>query len=116
MDIGSLIRRILEITSYDSIVGAMDSGEKRVLNIELLINYAEGYESSSGSGLSGFIRFLDKIRKNNKDLEGANEISENDDVVRIMSIHKSKGLEFPVVFVAVLWSLRWPHRTPEGSQ
>ncbi|MBO5333830.1 MAG: helicase-exonuclease AddAB subunit AddA [Clostridia bacterium] len=100
MDIGSLIRRILEITSYDSIVGAMDSGEKRVLNIELLINYAEGYESSSGSGLSGFIRFLDKIRKNNKDLEGANEISENDDVVRIMSIHKSKGLEFPVVFVA----------------
>lgn len=100
MDIGSLVRRILEITSYDSIVGAMDSGEKRILNIELLINYAEGYESSGGSGLSGFIRFLDKIRKNNKDLEGANEISENDDVVRIMSIHKSKGLEFPVVFVA----------------
>ena len=57
MDIGSLIRRILEITSYDSIVGAMDSGEKRVLNIELLINYAEGYESSGGSGLSGFLRF-----------------------------------------------------------
>ncbi len=100
MDIGSLIRRILEITSYDSIVGAMDSGEKRVLNIELLINYAEGYEASGGSGLSGFLRFLDKIRKNNKDLEGANEISENDNVVRIMSIHKSKGLEFPVVFVA----------------
>lgn len=100
MDIGSLIRRILEITSYDSIVGAMDNGEKRVLNIELLINYAENYEVSGGSGLSGFLRFLDKIRKNNKDLEGANEISENDDVVRIMSIHKSKGLEFPVVFVA----------------
>lgn len=100
MDIGSLIRRVLEITSYDSIVGAMDNGEKRVLNIELLIDYAENYEASCGSGLSGFLRFLDKIRKNNKDLEGANEISENDDVVRIMSIHKSKGLEFPVVFVA----------------
>ncbi len=100
MDVGSLIRRILEITSYDSIVGAMDSGEKRVLNLELLINYAENYEASGGSGLSGFIRYLDRIRKNNKDLEGANEISENDDVVRIMSIHKSKGLEFPVVFLA----------------
>ena len=100
MDIGSLIRRILEITSYDSIVGAMDNGEKRVLNIELLTNYAEGYESSGGSGLSGFLRFLERIRKNNKDLEGANDISESDDVVRIMSIHKSKGLEFPVVFVA----------------
>ncbi len=100
MNVGSLIRRILEITSYDSIAGAMDNGEKRVLNIELLINYAEGYEASGGSGLSGFIRFLDRIRKNNKDLDGASEISENDDVVKIMSIHKSKGLEFPVVFLA----------------
>ncbi len=100
MDVGSLIRRVLEITSYDSIVGAMENGEKRVLNLNLLINYAENYESTGGSGLSGFIRYLEKIRKNNKDLEGANEISENDDVVRIMSIHKSKGLEFPVVFIA----------------
>ncbi len=99
MDIGSLIRRVLEITSYDNIVGAMDNGEKRVLNLEKLISYAENYESNGGSGLSGFIRFLDKIRKNNKDLEGANEISENDNVVQIMSIHKSKGLEYPVVFV-----------------
>ncbi len=100
MDVGSLIRRVLEITSYNSIAGAMDNGEKRVLNLELLINYAENYEANGGSGLSGFIRYLEKIRKNNKDLEGANEISEKDDVVRIMSIHKSKGLEFPVVFLA----------------
>lgn len=100
MDIGSLIRRVFEITSYDSIVGAMDNGEKRILNLEMLISYAENYESNGGSGLSGFIRFLDKIRKNNKDLESANEISENDNVVQIMSIHKSKGLEFPVVFLA----------------
>lgn len=100
MDIGSLIRRIFEMTAYDSIVGAMDNGEKRVLNLELLINYAENYEAMGGSGLSGFIRYLDKILKNKKDLEGANELTENDDVVRIMSIHKSKGLEFPVVFIA----------------
>lgn len=99
MDIGSLIRRIFEITSYDSIVGAMDNGEKRILNLEMLISYAENYEANGGSGLSGFIRYLDKIRKNKKDLEGANEISENDNVVQIMSIHKSKGLEYPVVFV-----------------
>lgn len=100
MDIGSLIRRVLEITAYDSIVGAMENGEKRLLNIELLINYAEKYEASGGSGLSGFIRYLDKIRKNGEAVEGANEISENDNVVRLMSIHKSKGLEFPVVFLA----------------
>ena len=99
MDVGSLIRRVLEITSYNSIVGAMDNGEKRVLNIELLINYAENYEMSGGSGLSGFIRYLEKIRKYDKKIEGVNEISENDNVVRIMTIHKSKGLEFPVVFL-----------------
>lgn len=100
MDIGSLIRRVFEITSYDSIVGAIDNGEKRILNLEMLISYAENYEANGGSGLSGFIRYLDRIRKNNKDLESANEISENDNVVQIMSIHKSKGLEYPVVFVA----------------
>ena len=100
MDVGSLIRRVLEITSYNSVVGAMDNGEKRVLNIELLISYAENYEASGGSGLSGFIRYLEKIRKYDKKIEGVNEISENDDVVRIMTIHKSKGLEFPVVFLA----------------
>ncbi len=100
MDVGSLIRRVLEITSYDSIAGAMDNGEKRILNLERLINYAENYEANGGSGLTGFIRYLDKIRNNNNDLEGASDISENDDVVRIMSIHKSKGLEFPIVFLA----------------
>ncbi len=100
MDIGSLMYRVLEITSYDSIVGAMNNGEKRILNLELLISYAKNYEANGGSGLSGFLRYLDKIRKNNKDLEGANEISENDNVVQIMSIHKSKGLEYPIVFVA----------------
>ena len=99
MDVGSLIRRVLEITSYNSIVGAMDNGEKRILNIELLINYAENYETSGGSGLSGFIRYLEKIRKYDKNIDGVNEISENDNVVRIMTIHKSKGLEFPVVFL-----------------
>ncbi len=100
MDVGSLIRRVLEITSYNSIVGAMDNGEKRVLNIELLINYAENYEAMGGSGLSGFIRYLEKIRKYDKNIDGVNELSENDNVVRIMTIHKSKGLEFPVVFLA----------------
>lgn len=99
MSIDSLIRRILEVTSYDSIVGAMDNGEKRLLNIERLIGIAADYEKNGGSGLTGFIRYLERIRKNN-DLDSANEITENDNVVRIMTIHGSKGLEFPVVFLA----------------
>lgn len=100
MDVGSLIRRVLEITSYNSLVGAMKNGENRILNIEMLINYAENYEANGGSGLSGFIRYLERIRKDDEKIETANEISENDNVVRIMTIHKSKGLEFPVVFLA----------------
>lgn len=100
LSIGELIRRIFEITSYDSVVGAMPNGEKRALNLRMLINYAESYEQNGGHGLSGFIRYVDKLRKSNYDFEDANIVSENDDAVRIMSIHKSKGLEFPVVIVA----------------
>ncbi len=100
LSVSGLIRRIFEITSYDSIVGAMTDGEKRELNLRMLISYADTYEQNGHYGLSGFIRYVDKLRENKFDLEGANTISEADNVVRIMSIHKSKGLEFPVVIVA----------------
>lgn len=100
LSVSGLIRRIFEITSYDSVVGAMESGEKRELNLRMLINYADTYEKNGHYGLSGFIRYVDKLRENNFDLEDANLISESDNVVRIMTIHKSKGLEFPVVIMA----------------
>ncbi len=100
LSVSGLIRRIFEITSYDSVVGAMDGGEKRELNLRMLINYADTYEKNGHYGLSGFIRYVDRLRENNFDLEDANLISESDNVVRIMTIHKSKGLEFPVVIVA----------------
>lgn len=99
LSVGELIRRALEITSYDSVVGAMSNGEKRVLNLQLLVNYAENYEANGGHGLTGFIRYVDKLRKNNFDLEDSNLVSENDDAVRLMTIHGSKGLEYPVVFI-----------------
>lgn len=100
LSVSGLIRRIFEITSYDSVVGAMKNGEKRALNLQMLISYADMYEQGGRYGLSGFIRYIEKLKKNNHDLEGATEVSENDDVVRIMTIHKSKGLEFPVVILA----------------
>lgn len=100
LSVSGLIRRIFEITSYDSVVGAMENGEKRVQNLRMLINYADTYEKNGNYGLSGFIRYVDRLRENNFDLEDANLISESDNVVRIMTIHKSKGLEFPVVIVA----------------
>lgn len=100
LSVSGLVRRIFEITSYDSVVGAMEGGEKRELNLRMLINYADTYEKNGHYGLSGFIRYVDRLRENNFDLEDANLISESDNVVRIMTIHKSKGLEFPVVIVA----------------
>ena len=95
-----LIRRIYEITAFDCVVSAMDSGERRVLNLQKLVSYAESYNAGGNFGLSGFIRYIDKLQKNGFDLEGAETVSENDNAVRIMTYHKSKGLEFPVVIIA----------------
>lgn len=98
--IGELIRRAFEITAYDSVVGAMANGEKRVLNLQLLISYADTFEKNGGHGLSGFVRYVEKLRKNDCDFEDASESLEESDVVRITTIHKSKGLEYPVVIIA----------------
>lgn len=97
--VGELIRRVFEITAYDSVVGAMNNGEKRVLNLQLLINYADEFEKNGGHGLSGFIRYVDKLRKNNFDLKESNLVNENDNAVQLITIHGSKGLEYPVVFI-----------------
>lgn len=99
LGVGELIRRIFEITSYDSIVGAMKNGEKHVLNLQLLIEYAENFEANGGHGLSGFIRYVDKLRKSTVDLNKASTSNKNDDSVILSTIHSSKGLEYPVVFL-----------------
>lgn len=98
--VADLIRRIYEITAFDCVVSAMDGGERRVLNLQKLVIYAENYNAGGAFGLSGFLRYIDRLQKNGYDLEGAETVSENDDAVRIMTYHKSKGLEFPVVILA----------------
>lgn len=96
-----LIRRIYEETSFPAICQAMyGNGEIRRSNLMLLIDYAVTYEKSGYIGVSGFIRFIDKLSQNQRELDASNPISENANVVRIMTIHKSKGLEFPVCFLA----------------
>lgn len=96
-----LIRRIYEDTSFPAICQAMDGdGELKRSNLMLLIDYADVYEKSGYIGVSGFIRFIDKLAQNQKELDASNPISENADVVRIMTIHKAKGLEFPVCILA----------------
>ncbi len=97
---GELVRRLCDETGFDAIVGAMPDGERRRLNLDLLCDYAEKYEAAGNLGLSGFIRFIDKIARTSGDLATAAKPSENADVVRIMTVHQSKGLEFPVCILA----------------
>lgn len=78
----------------------MPNGALRKANLKMLFERAKQYEKASFKGLFNFINFIDKLRKTSGDMSSAKLIGENEDVVRIMSIHKSKGLEFPVVFLA----------------
>lgn len=97
---GELVRRVCEETGFDAVVGAMPDGERRRLNVGLLCDYAEKYEAAGNLGLSGFIRFIDKVARTSGDLATAARPSENADIVRIMTVHQSKGLEFPICILA----------------
>lgn len=96
------VRELYEETGCKAIANAMKNGSQRNANLNLLIDYASKYEESGKRGLAGFIRFIDRVQRQDGDLESASDISEAADVVRIMTIHKSKGLEFPVCILADL--------------
>lgn len=87
-------------TAYYGYVGAMPNGVLRQANLRVLFQRAKQYEQTSFKGLFNFINFINKLRKSSGDMGSAKILGENEDVVRIMSIHKSKGLEFPVVFLS----------------
>ncbi|MBW7573562.1 helicase-exonuclease AddAB subunit AddA [Caproiciproducens faecalis] len=95
-----LIQAVYDKTGYLNLVQAMPNGELRLANLRLLLEYAKKYEASGYNGLSGFIRFIDRLQKSSADLAPASTISEAANVVKIMSIHRSKGLEFPVCILA----------------
>ncbi len=96
----SLLRRIYEETGYPALVQAMGGAEQRAANLQLLLSYAAKYEAAGHQGLTGFIRFIDRLEEQQAQLSAASAVSESADVVRVMSIHKSKGLEFPVCILA----------------
>ncbi|MBQ3413767.1 MAG: PD-(D/E)XK nuclease family protein [Clostridia bacterium] len=96
-----LIWKIIYVdTNFFNDVLKMPNGVIRQENLKMLFERAKQYEKVSFKGLYNFIKFIDKIKLSSGDLGAAKLIGENDNVVRIMSIHKSKGLEFPVVFLA----------------
>ena len=95
-----LIWKIYGDTGYYNYVGLMPNGMLRQANLRMLFERAKQYETASFKGLYNFIHFIEKLSLSSGDMGSAKIIGENDNVIRIMSIHKSKGLEFPVVFLA----------------
>ena len=100
LELDELIWKIYIDTGYYNYVSLMPDGILRQANLKLLFEKAKQYEKISFNGLYNFINFIEKIRTSSGDLSSAKLIGENENVVRIMSIHKSKGLEFPLVFLS----------------
>ena len=98
--IHELIEIILRETGYGHYVAAMPAGNRRTANLNMLLEKAAAYEKTSYKGLFYFVRYIDELQKYDVDFGEADMVGENEDVVRIMSIHKSKGLEFPIVIVS----------------
>lgn len=96
----NLLWQILDDTGYGNYVASLPAGEQRAANLEMLIEKAISFESTSYKGLFHFVRYIEQLKKYNVDYGEANIQEETSDVVSLMSIHKSKGLEFPIVFVA----------------
>ncbi len=98
--IHELLQKIIEETGFSLYVAAMPGGERRIANVEMLVEKAAAFEGTSYKGLFNFIRYIEQLQKYDVDYGEANIADEQENTVRIMSIHKSKGLEFPIVFVA----------------
>ncbi len=99
MPLDNFIRTLLDLTGYDSIVGAMNNGEVRRNNLLFLCELASDYTDNGENSLGGFIRYINRIVNSGGEIPAAATGSADADVVRIYSIHKSKGLEFPFVII-----------------
>lgn len=97
-----LLRRIYQETGYYDIMSAMPAGEQRAANLDILLQQAVEFAQRGHGGIFAFVRYIESLKKSDIDFGEASLVNENMDAVRIMSIHKSKGLEFPIVFVAGL--------------
>lgn len=100
MPIDEFIWHLYTDTGYYGYIGAMPAGTQRQANLRVLFQRARQYEETSYKGLFNFINFINKLKISSGDMGSAKTLGENENVVRIMSIHKSKGLEFPVVFLS----------------
>lgn len=99
-----LIRKIYDRTDFMSVMQLYGGAEKKKANLRMMLEYAGNYEKNSDSGLSGFVRYIDRILESGGDLNNAPEPLSSDNIVSIKTMHRSKGLEFPFVFIVGTWS------------
>lgn len=104
MNVGELIGKIYDMTDFVSVMQLFTDGEKKRANLRTLIQFASSYESSASlegtGGLTGFIRYIDRIAESNSDVKAGKISSATGDYVSVKTIHKSKGLEYPYIFIA----------------
>nr|WP_307991330.1 helicase-exonuclease AddAB subunit AddA [uncultured Niameybacter sp.] len=99
MPLEELVAKLLVETGYYAYVGMLPAGAKKKANLKLLKKYAEDFEANSGVGLFAFLQYMDKLKTSGAKVGEAKLVGESENLVQIMTIHKSKGLEFPIVFV-----------------
>ena len=102
MSASDMLREIYARYDYTVMVSSLPNGQQRLANVKMLIDTAEDYEQQGVVGIHDFVKFIDKMKKREVDMGEANTLDENANVVKIMTIHKSKGLEFPICFVSSL--------------
>ncbi len=102
MTLTRLIKKIYDITDLISLAASYEDGDKKCANLYLMLEYARSYEESSKDGLNGFLRYIDYISQNGGDFNEAVTVTESQDAVSFKTIHKSKGLEYPFVFICRL--------------
>lgn len=100
LSVSAFIRKLIRDKSILAFVSAMGNGEQREANIESFISLADRFDMSNGVGLTSFLRYLDSIMNADRTVESAPVISSDSNAVKIMSIHHSKGLEFPICILA----------------
>ena len=99
LNLVNLIRKIYDYTDYYGIASAYEDGHQKRANLNLMLEYADEYDKSIGGGLTGFIRYIDNIIENKNDFSQAVISTEEGEAVNITTMHGSKGLEFPFVFI-----------------
>ncbi len=99
MSLTALIKKVYDEADIFAVTSAYDDASRRLANLQLLLEYAQSYEDSSSDGVSGFLRYVDYISKSGGDFAQAYTVNESENAVTVKTIHKSKGLEFPFVFL-----------------